>query len=218
MNRRSLWEQIVQQLEMRYAELGMAVVQHIKLVAISMGIAIVIGVTLGIAVSRIRKLEGPVLGTASTLQTIPSLALLGFMIPLFGIGVTPAVVALFLYSLLPIIRNTFTGITNVDKSVIEAASGMGMTDAQILFRIQLPLAFSVIMAGIRTSAVINVGTATLAAFIGGGGLGDFIFLGISRSMDALVLIGAVPAALLALLIDFLLSRLERAVTPKGLKI
>jgi len=173
MNRRSLWEQIVQQLEMRYAELGMAVVQHIKLVAISMGIAIVIGVTLGIAVSRIRKLEGPVLGTASTLQTIPSLALLGFMIPLFGIGVTPAVVALFLYSLLPIIRNTFTGITNVDKSVIEAASGMGMTDAQILFRIQLPLAFSVIMAGIRTSAVINVGTATLAAFIGGGGLGDY---------------------------------------------
>ena len=218
MNRRSLWEQIVQQLEMRYAELGMAVVQHIKLVAISMGIAIVIGVTLGIAVSRIRKLEGPVLGTASTLQTIPSLALLGFMIPLFGIGVTPAVVALFLYSLLPIIRNTFTGITNVDKSVIEAASGMGMTDAQILFRIQLPLAFSVIMAGIRTSAVINVGTATLAAFIGGGGLGDFIFLGISRSMDALVLIGAVPAALLALLLDFVLARLERAVTPKGLKI
>jgi len=218
MNRRSLWEQIVQQLEMRYAELGMAVVQHIKLVAISMGIAIVIGVTLGIAVSRIRKLEGPVLGTASTLQTIPSLALLGFMIPLFGIGVTPAVVALFLYSLLPIIRNTHAGIAQVDKSVIEAASGMGMTDAQILFRIQLPLAFSVIMAGIRTSAVINVGTATLAAFIGAGGLGDFIFLGISRSMDALVLIGAVPAALLALLLDFVLGRLGRAVTPKGLKI
>lgn len=218
MNRGSLWEQIAQQLEMRYAELGMATLQHIKLVAISMGIAIVVGVTLGIAVSRIRTLEGPVLGTASTLQTIPSLALLGFMIPLFGIGVTPAVVALFLYSLLPIIRNTYTGITSVDKSVIEAASGMGMTDAQILFRIQLPLAFSVIMAGIRTSAVINVGTATLAAFIGAGGLGDFIFLGISRSMDALVLIGAFPAALLALLLDFLLGRLERAVTPKGLKI
>jgi len=218
MNRGSLWEQIVQQLLMRSSELGLAIIQHIKLVAISMGIAVVIGVTLGIAVSRIRKLEGPVLGTASTLHTIPSLALLGFMIPFFGIGELPSIIALFLYSLLPIIRNTFTGIVNVDKSVIEAASGMGMTDMQILFRIQLPLAFSVIMAGIRTSAVINVGTATLAAFIGAGGLGDFIFLGISRSMDALVLIGAVPAALLALVIDFLLGRLERTVTPKGLKI
>jgi osmoprotectant transport system permease protein len=218
MNRRSLWEQNVQQLEARHADLGLAVLHHIKLVAISMGIAIAIGVALGIAVSRVKKLEGPVIGTASTLQTIPSLALLGFMIPFFGIGELPSIIALFLYSLLPIIRNTHTGITNVDKSVIEAASGMGMTDAQILFRIQLPLAFSVIMAGIRTSAVINVGTATLAAFIGAGGLGDFIFLGISRSMDALVLIGAVPAALLALLLDFVLARLERAVTPKGLKI
>lgn len=218
MNRGTLWEQIARQLEMRSTELGLAIVQHIKLVAISMGIAIVIGVALGIAVSRIRKLEAPVIGTASTLQTIPSLALLGFMIPLFGIGEKPAIIALFLYSLLPIIRNTYAGIVNVDKSVIEAATGMGMTNAQILFRIQLPLAFSVIMAGIRTSAVINVGTATLAAFIGAGGLGDFIFLGISRSMDALVLIGAVPAALLALLLDFLLGRLEKAVTPKGLKI
>ncbi|OUM96900.1 MAG: glycine/betaine ABC transporter [Thermobacillus sp. ZCTH02-B1] len=218
MNRRSLWEQIVQQLEMRHAELGMAVLQHIKLVAVSVGIAIVIGVTLGIAVSRFRRLEGPVIGTAGMLQTIPSLALLGFMIPLFGIGELPSIIALFLYSLLPIIRNTHTGIVSVDKSVIEAASGMGMTDTQILFRIQLPIAFPVIMAGVRTSTVINVGTATLAAFIGAGGLGDFIFLGISRSMDALVLIGAVPAALLALLLDFVLGRLERAVTPKGLKI
>lgn len=218
MNRRPLWEQITQQLEMRYEELGLAVLQHIKLVAVSMGIAIAIGVALGIAVSRIKALEGPVIGTASTLQTIPSLALLGFMIPFFGIGELPSIIALFLYSLLPIIRNTHAGIAQVDKSVIEAASGMGMTDAQILFRIQLPLALSVIMAGIRTSAVINVGTATLAAFIGAGGLGDFIFLGISRSMDALVLIGAVPAALLALLLDFVLGRLERAVTPKGLKI
>ena len=218
MTRGSLWEQIAQQLQLRSADLGMAILQHIKLVAISMGIAILIGVALGIAVSRIRRLEGPVIGTASTLQTIPSLALLGFMIPFFGIGEKPAIVALFLYSLLPIIRNTHAGIVNVDRSVIEAAAGMGMTNAQILIRIQLPLAFSVIMAGIRTSAVINVGTATLAAFIGAGGLGEFIFLGISRSMDALVLIGAVPAALLALFLDFLLGRLEKAVTPKGLKI
>jgi osmoprotectant transport system permease protein len=217
MSRRSLWEQIVQQLEIRYAELGMAVLQHIKLVTVSMGIAVVIGVALGVAVSRYRRLEGPVIGTAGTLQTIPSLALLGFMIPFFGIGEVPSIIALFLYSLLPIIRNTHAGIVSVDQSVIEAASGMGMTETQILFRIQLPLAFPVMMAGIRTSTVINVGTATLAAFIGAGGLGEFIFLGISRSMDALVLIGAVPAALLALLLDFVLGRLQRLVTPKGLK-
>jgi osmoprotectant transport system permease protein len=217
MSRRSLWEQIVQQLEIRYAELGMAVLQHIKLVTVSMGIAVVIGVALGVAVSRYRRLEGPVIGTAGTLQTIPSLALLGFMIPFFGIGEVPSIIALFLYSLLPIIRNTHAGIVSLDQSVIEAASGMGMTETQILFRIQLPLAFPVMMAGIRTSTVINVGTATLAAFIGAGGLGEFIFLGISRSMDALVLIGAVPAALLALLLDFVLGRLQRLVTPKGLK-
>jgi osmoprotectant transport system permease protein len=203
---------------MRYSELAVAVVQHIQLVALSMLIAILLGVPLGILVSRVKFLQGPVLGLAGILQTIPSLALLGFMIPFFGIGVTTAVIALFLYSLLPIVRNTFTGIKDVDKAVVQAAKGMGMTNWQILAKVELPLSLSVIMAGIRTSTVINVGTATLAAFIGAGGLGDFIFLGISRSLDALVLIGAVPAAILALLIDYLLGRLELVVTPKGLKI
>lgn len=218
MTRGSLWEQITEQVSMRSGELVVAVVQHIQLVALSMFIAILVGVPLGILISRVKFLQGPVLGLAGILQTIPSLALLGFMIPFFGIGVTTAVIALFLYSLLPIVRNTYTGIRDVDKAVIQAAKGMGMTDWQILFRVELPLSLSVIMAGIRTSTVINVGTATLAAFIGAGGLGDFIFLGISRSLDALVLIGAVPAALLALLIDYLLGRLELIVTPKGLKI
>lgn len=218
MNRKPLWEEILNQLSMRTNELWMAVLEHIQLVAISMLIAILIGVPLGIIISRVKWLQGPILGVAGILQTIPSLALLGFMIPFFGIGVTTAIIALFLYSLLPIIRNTYAGISEVDKSVIEAAVGMGMTDRQILFKIELPLALSVIMAGIRTSTVINVGTATLAAFIGGGGLGDFIFLGISRSLDALVLIGAVPAGLLALILDFLLGRLERVATPRGLKI
>jgi osmoprotectant transport system permease protein len=180
-------------------------------------IAIAIGIPLGILITRIKRLEGPVLGIAGILQTIPSLALLGFMIPLFGIGIKTAVAALFLYSLLPIIRNTFTGIKDVDKSTIEAARGMGMTSFQILFKVQLPLALSVIMAGIRTATVINVGTATLAAFIGGGGLGDFIFIGISRNIDALVLIGAFPAALLALLFDWMLGIVERATTPRGVK-
>ncbi|ALS28804.1 glycine/betaine ABC transporter [Paenibacillus sp. 32O-W] len=214
----SLWEQLIRQLGMRWQDLIVSVVQHIELVFFSMIIAIALGVPLGILITRFSRLRNWVLGTAGILQTIPSLALLGFMIPLLGIGTQTAVAALFLYSLLPIIRNTFTGIQDVDKSVIEAARGMGMTDRQILFKVELPLALSVIMAGIRTATVINVGTATLAAFIGAGGLGDFIFLGISRNIDSLVLIGAFPAALLALLFDFVLGLLERWTIPRGLKI
>lgn len=214
----SIWLQIVYQVQMRWPDLLQALLQHIELVFLSMLIAIVIGIPLGILITRVKFLEGPVLGTVGILQTIPSLALLGFMIPLFGIGVKTAVAALFLYSLLPIIRNTFTGIKEVDKPTIEAAKGMGMTDLQILTMVELPLALSVMMAGIRTATVINIGTATLAAFIGAGGLGDFIFIGISRNIDALVLIGAIPAALLALLFDWLLSLLEQTTTPRGVKI
>ncbi|MFT4145185.1 MAG: ABC transporter permease [Mobilitalea sp.] len=218
MRNESIWVQIAYQLEMRWLDLVQALLQHIQLVLISMVIAIVVGVPLGILVSRVKALETPVLSVAGILQTIPSLALLGFMIPLFGIGIRTAVAALFLYSLLPIIRNTFTGIKDVDKSTLEAARGMGMTSFQILYRVQLPLALSIMMAGIRTATVINVGTATLAAFIGGGGLGDFIFLGISRNIDALVLIGAFPAAMLALVFDWLLGILEKISTPRGLKV
>ena len=218
MRNESLWYQIVYQLQMRWPDLLQALLQHIQLVFLSMMIAIAVGIPLGILITRMKFLEMPVLGTAGILQTIPSLALLGFMIPLFGIGVKTAVAALLLYSLLPIIRNTFTGIKDADKPTIEAARGMGMTDLQILLRVELPLALSVMMAGIRTATVINVGTATLAAFIGAGGLGDFIFIGISRNIDALVLIGAVPAAMLALLFDWLLGLLEKGTTPRGLKV
>lgn len=214
----TLWQQLATQFTLRWNELIAAIGQHIILVFLSMLIAIVIGIPAGILISRVQALKGWVLGVASILQTIPSLALLGFMIPLFGIGTRTAVAALFLYSLLPIIRNTFTGIKDVNPSVIEAARGMGMTQSQILFRIELPLALSVIMAGIRTATVINIGTATLAAFIGAGGLGEFIFLGITRNIDALIFLGALPAALLALLIDYLLGMVERATTPRGLKI
>lgn len=212
-----LWEQIYRQFLMRWQDLFDALLRHVGLVLISMVVTIVIGVFLGILITRVKPLQSIVLGIANVLQTIPSLALLGFMIPLFGIGTTSAIVALFLYSLLPIIRNTYTGIMNVDEPTLEAARGMGMTDRQILFKVQLPLAFSVIMAGIRTAATINVGTATLAAFIGAGGLGDFILLGIQRAMNSLILLGAIPAALLALLIDWLLGKLEIASTPKGLR-
>lgn len=213
----SLAEQIIKQLEMRWEDLLSAIMQHMGLVFFSMLIAICISLPLGIFITRHKRTAGWVLGTAGILQTIPSLALLGFMIPLFGIGMKTAVAALFLYSLLPIIRNTYTGIQDVDPATIEAAKGMGMKESQILFRIKLPLALSVIMAGIRTATVINVGTATIAAFIGAGGLGDFIFIGISRNIDALILLGAIPAAGLALLVDYLLGLVERIVTPRGLK-
>ena len=152
--------------------------QHIGLTFISLLIAVFIGVPLGIVIARRRKLAAPVLGITGILQTIPSIALLGFMIPLLGIGPKPAIVALFLYALLPIVRNTFTGITEVDGVVTDSAKGMGMSSWQVLTKVELPLAMPVILAGIRTATVINVGVATLASYIGAGGLGEFIFGGI----------------------------------------
>lgn len=210
----SLFDQLI----LRYDDLMVAFVQHIELVFWSMLIAIMIGIPLGIFVTRFTRTKKIILGGAGILQTIPSLAILGFMIPIFGIGTKTAIAALFLYSLMPIIRNTCTGLTDVDKQIIEAAKGMGMTRAQILFKIKLPLSLSIILAGIRTATMINVGTATLAAFIGAGGLGEFIFIGISRNIDALVLLGAIPTALLAVLLDFMLGYSEKLATPKGLKI
>ncbi|MBU0695538.1 MAG: ABC transporter permease/substrate-binding protein, partial [Bacteroidetes bacterium] len=183
--------------------------QHIGLTFISLLIAILVALPLGIFISRKIKLAGPILGVAGILQTIPSIALLGVMIPILGIGVKPAIVALFLYALLPIIRNTYTGITNIDAQVLEAAKAMGMSNSQVLTKVELPLAFPVIMAGIRTATVINVGVATLAAYIAAGGLGEFIFGGIALNNTNMILAGAIPAALLAIIFDFLLSRLQK---------
>ena len=191
-------------------------VEHLYLTGIAMGLAILIGVLLGILLTRFRWLATPTLGAANVIQTVPSLAILGFMIPLFGIGATPAIVALFLYALLPIIRNTYTGIIGVDPATIEAAVGVGMTQRQVLRLVRLPLALSVIMAGIRTSTVICVGIATLCAFIGAGGLGEFIFSGISMVNANMILGGAIPSALLALSLDFALGQVEKRLTPKGL--
>lgn len=181
---------------------------HSGLTFISLCIAIIVSVPLGIWITRKARWAGPVLGVAGILQTIPSIALLGFMIPLLGIGAKPAIVALFLYALLPIIRNTYSGILGVNPAVKEAATAMGMTRRQVLWKVELPLAFPVILAGIRTATVITVGVATLAAYIGAGGLGEFIFGGIALNNSAMILAGAIPAALLALFFDFLLSRLE----------
>ncbi|TWF41599.1 osmoprotectant transport system permease protein [Chitinophaga polysaccharea] len=181
---------------------------HTGLTFISVLLAVAIGVPAGIFISRRKKLSGLVLGFAGVMQTIPSIALLGFMIPLLGIGPKPAIVALFLYALLPIIRNTYTGIQGVDATVIEAATGMGMSRRQLLYKVQLPLAMPVILAGVRTATVINVGVATLAAYIAAGGLGEFIFGGIALNNTNMMLAGAIPAALLAILFDWLLSLLQ----------
>jgi osmoprotectant transport system permease protein len=182
--------------------------QHIGLTFISLIIAVIIGLPLGIWITRKKQFAGSILGIAGVLQTIPSIALLGFMIPLLGIGAKPAIVALLLYALLPIIRNTYTGITGVDAAVKESALAMGMNKWQILFKVELPLAMPVILAGIRTATVINVGVATLASYIAAGGLGEFIFGGISLNNTNMILAGAIPAALLAIIFDFLLSRLQ----------
>jgi osmoprotectant transport system permease protein len=183
---------------------------HIGLTCISLLIAVAIGLPIGIWITKRKTTARVVLGMAGVLQTIPSIALLGFMIPVLGIGAVPAIVALLLYALLPVIRNTYTGIIGVDKAVIEAALGMGMNKWQILFQVELPLAMPMILAGVRTAAVINVGVATLAAYIAAGGLGEFIFGGIALNNTNMILAGAIPAALLAILLDYLLSLIQKA--------
>jgi len=185
--------------------------QHFGLVAVSVGIAIVIGLPLGVLITRNGRLRAPILGIANVVQTIPSLALFGFLlaVPFIGLGARNAVIALVAYSLLPIIRNTYAGIDGVDPAIREAATGMGMTDWQLLKIVELPLAAPVMLAGIRVAAVIGVGVATIAAAIGAGGLGVFIFRGLSMVDNGVILAGAVPAALLALLVDGGLHLLER---------
>jgi osmoprotectant transport system permease protein len=189
-----------------------ATLEHMTLVLIAMALAIAIGVPLGMLIVRRPALRAVALALASIFQTIPSLALFGFLIPipfLGGVGKRTAVVALVLYALLPILRNTYVGLTGIDPTVLESAEAMGMTPSQILLRVRLPLALSVILAGIRTSTVITIGVATIAAAIGAGGLGTFIFRGVAMVSDAVILAGAVPAAALALLADALLGLLER---------
>ena len=201
-------ESLLQFMQQQSGKLLQQTVQHIGLTFISLLIAVLIGLPLGIYITRSKKMAGIILGAAGILQTIPSIALLGFMIPLLGIGPIPAITALFLYALLPVIRNTYEGINGVDSGVREAAIAMGMTPLQRLFRVELVLAFPVIMAGIRTATVINVGVGTLAAYIAAGGLGEFIFGGIALNNTNMILAGAIPAALLAILLDFLLSLVQ----------
>ncbi|MGV3560094.1 ABC transporter permease/substrate-binding protein [Larkinella arboricola] len=181
---------------------------HIGLTFLSLCLALLIGLPTGILITYRPKIAAVVLAVVGVLQTIPSIALLGFLIPILGIGSWPAIVALFLYALLPIVRNTYVGIREVSPALKETARGMGMTTRQVLTQLELPLALPVIFAGIRTATVINVGVATLAAYVAAGGLGEFIFGGIALNNPNMVLAGAIPAALLAVLFDFLLARLQ----------
>ena len=186
--------------------------EHLWLVGVSTLFAVLIGVPLGIAIARRPIFSKTVLSSANVIQTIPSLALFGFLLPVPWLGARAdrlAILALTLYALLPIIRNTYTGIRGVDTAVVEAGRGMGLTESQLLFQVQLPLAMSVILSGVRVAIVISVGLATIAAAIGAGGLGEFIFRGLAMVDDRVILAGAIPAALLALLADFLVGWLER---------
>ncbi|NDL66634.1 ABC transporter permease [Anaerotalea alkaliphila] len=199
----------------RYVEILELALQHIQITGIAVGFAILIGVPLGIMITRYRNTSNLVLGIANVFQTVPSLALFGLVIPFLGVGLTPSVFVLFLYALLPIIKNTYIGISNIDPSTIEAGKGMGMTGYQILTQVEVPLALPVIMGGIRISTVINIGTATIASLIGAGGLGDLIFKGISMYNNNLILAGAIPTALLALSMDAILGFVEMMLEPKG---
>src|SRR5687767_294651 len=204
---------LLQFLEQSWPELLALTREHVLIVFLSAGLAILIGLPLGILLTRIQTLQSPVLGFANVMQTVPSLALFGLLIPLpfiGGIGARTAIIALALYALLPVIRNTVTGILGIDPKVREAAVAMGMTDWQVLRMVELPLAAPVILAGIRVAVVIAVGVATVAAAVGAGGLGTYIFRGLRQNDNNLLIAGALASALLALLCDFALGQIERS--------
>ncbi|WP_293154376.1 MULTISPECIES: ABC transporter permease [unclassified Microcoleus] len=202
------------------AEMVQRSMEHLYLVIVAIVISTIVGIPLGILVTRKPKLKKPILGFANIMQTIPSLALFGLLIPvpvLGGIGDRTAIIALTLYSLLPIVRNTYTGIIGVDRAIVMAGTGMGMTDMQLLWQVELPLALGVILAGVRVAAVIAIGLATIAAAIGAGGLGVFIFRGVATVNNQLLLAGAIPAALMALAADFGLGFVEARLSKSTLK-
>lgn len=211
---------IIEFIQVNWSEILALTWQHIQLVGLAVGIAIITGVPFGIYISQKQTLANLVLAVAGVIMTIPSIALFGLMIPLFslinqGIGFVPALVALILYSQLPIIRNTYIAIKNVDPNTRDTAIGMGMTTWQRLSKVELPIAFPVIMAGIRMAVVLTIGIGAIAAYIGAGGLGVYIARGISTSFGTMVQVGAISVSILAILADFWLGRIQRYFTPKG---
>ena len=209
----NFWSFITQN---RY-EVATLTLEHLWIVGVSTLLAVIVGIPLGVLITRKRSLQKPVIAMANIIQTIPSLALFGFLLPAPWIGDRAerlAIFALTLYALLPLIRNTYVGITSVDRSIVDAARGMGLTDWQLLYKVELPLAASVILAGIRVALVISIGLATIAAAIGAGGLGELIFRGLAMVNNSVILAGAIPAAVMALLADSLLGWLEKRFTPQ----
>ena len=209
----NLWQFILQ----NHAEVIELTLEHIRLVGISTLLAVAVGMPLGILLTRWPALRQPILGSANVVQTIPSLALFGFLLPAPWIGARAdrlAILALMLYALLPLIRNTYAGIQSVDPSVVEAGRGMGLTDRQLLFQVELPLALGVIIAGIRVATVLSIGVATIAAAVGAGGLGEYIFRGLAMVNNTVILAGALPAAALALLADTGFGWLEKRLRPQ----
>lgn len=196
-----------------YSLIGEKLLEHLFISLVSLGLGILVALPLGIVLSKHEKLSSGVMRVASVLQTVPSFALLALMIPIFGVGKLTAISALFIYSLLPILRNTFLGLTSVTPSIVDAAKGMGMEERQILLKVKIPLALPVIMAGIRLSAVYVLAWTTLAAYVGAGGLGDFIFNGLNNYVPAMIIWGTIPITLLALATDYLLRKMEERLSP-----
>lgn len=200
-----------------FGELCKLFIDHLNMTTISVMISLLIGVPLGILITKNKRVATVIIGIANVMQSIPSIAFLAFMVPILGIGLKPAIAMVIIYALLPIIKNTYTGISGIDPKILEAARGIGLSRWQQLFKVELPNAAPFIMAGVRIAAVTAVGTVTIAAFAGAGGLGWFINLGLNANNPQQVLLGAIPASLLALAVDFILSRLEQLITPEGLK-
>lgn len=212
-----MYQLIVEYCTSNWEQLVDLTLEHVIITGTSVLLAIIVAVPLGIVLTNLKKVATLIMGLVGILQTIPSMALLAMMIPLFGIGFKPTVIALFLYALLPIVRNTYTGVKEVTPELLEAAKAMGMNRLQVLVKVQIPIALPVIIAGIRTATVICVGTAALAALIGAGGLGSLIYRGLQQLVTEYIVVGAVLSALLALIFDFILGVIEIVLTPKGLR-
>ncbi|AMM90400.1 choline ABC transporter permease [Bacillus pumilus] len=210
-------DQIIDFLEKNGGELLTKMWEHLYISLIAVVLGIIVAVPLGVILTRMKRGAGFVIGIVNIFQTLPSLAILAFFIPILGVGKIPAIVALFFYSVLPILRNTYAGVQGVNKNLLESGKGIGMTTWEQIRLVELPLAVPVIMAGVRTSTIYLIGWTTLAAFIGGGGLGDYILIGLQLYQPEYIIAGAIPVTILAVIIDLILMKLEKKVTPEGLK-
>ncbi|QLI76833.1 ABC transporter permease [Bacillus pumilus] len=210
-------DQIIDFLEKNGGELLTKMWEHLYISLIAVVLGIIVAVPLGVVLTRMKRGAGFVIGVVNIFQTLPSLAILAFFIPILGVGKIPAIVALFFYSVLPILRNTYAGVQGVNKNLLESGKGIGMTTWEQIRFVELPLAVPIIMAGVRTSTIYLIGWTTLAAFIGGGGLGDYILIGLQLYQPEYIIAGAIPVTILAVIIDFTLMKLEKKVTPEALK-